>query len=154
MAKSVSRNRSSDSSQPRSFAALRKALTTSFGVGLTTFVIFGIRANWQPQEKNAGKTRAPRRVRSVRVDPSRRSKSPRSQPARSRRYVPFRARSRQSTHERAITIVRKRCWKATKCVSDSRRNGPNQMQLEGAKRESCLDDVSSKHVEADTSDSI
>jgi hypothetical protein len=31
------------------------------------------------------------------------------------------------------TISHECCWKATKCVPDSRRNGPNQMQLEGAK---------------------
>jgi hypothetical protein len=42
MAKSVSRNRSSDSSQPKSFAILRKALATSSGVGLTMLGIFGI----------------------------------------------------------------------------------------------------------------
>ena len=36
------------------------------------------------------------------------------EPASSKQcHVLFRARSRQSTHERAITIVPKRCWQAT-----------------------------------------
>lgn len=38
----MSRNRSSDSSQPKSFAILRKALATSSGPGLTMPAIFGI----------------------------------------------------------------------------------------------------------------